>query len=520
MIDNFSPRQTIRKKPVRSAGGVVAGQHGGAAQVGADILARGGNAIDAAIAVSLALGVLEPWMSGIGGGGLMVVQAPDGETKVIDFGMAAPAGLDPGDYPVAEGTSSDLFAWPAVEGQRNLMGAGAIAIPGVVAGLGLAHERYGSRPWAELVAPAIELARRGLAVDWYATLMIAQAARHLAGHPASAELFLPGGWPPAIPITAEGETRLPMPKLARSLETLRDDGPRAFYEGPLAESIAADIAAAGGCLDRSDLRDHGARLQEPLTIDYRGATLWATPELSAGPTLAETLAQCAFSPAAAPDGEFYQAIGGALGEAFERRLAVMGDTDDGRSPACTSHFTVVDRDGMIVSLTQTLLSIFGSMIVLPQSGILMNNGIFWFDPRPGGPNSLAAGKRCLSNMCPVVGVRSDGASFGLGASGGRRIVGAVAQVVSFLTDFGMDLETALHQPRIDVSGAGVMLADKALDGDILARLGEDNTVIGKKRTATPSWFANVSAILRRDGINQGGSEPALPWADAVAEERP
>ena len=516
-MSNFSPNQTVSKKIVRSEGGVVAAQHVGAAAIGARVLAEGGNAMDAAVATSFALGVIEPWMSGIGGGGMMVVRHPDGAVNSVDFGMHTAAGLRPEDYPLEEGEAEGLFAWPAVKGNRNMTGPLAIAVPGAVDGVGTAHAVWGRKPWEELVAPAVDLAWAGLSVDWYATMVIGQAAHSLRNYDATREWFLPDGAPPAVPLTPRGVSRLTAPRLAGTLETIMREGPRSFYEGPLAARIAADARAMGSDLNVDDLSGYHARILNPLAIEHRNTRIWAMPELSAGPTLAHVLREHAATSANVkePDADWYLSMANALKTAYEARLSKMGDVDGARDIGCTSHFSVVDRDGMVVSQTQTLLSVFGSMVTFPQSGVLMNNGVFWFDPRPGRPNSLAPGKRCLSNMCPIVLERPDGGVFGLGASGGRRIMPAVAQLATFVAEFGMELEQALHHPRIDMSGSSVLIADKKLDAPTLAALSGQFDVHLTNRTVFPSWFANISAV-QVDGTDRvGGSEPCLPWSDAV-----
>ncbi|MEL6236242.1 MAG: gamma-glutamyltransferase [Pseudomonadota bacterium] len=531
-MSSFSPGQQAVKPAVHSDGGVVAAQHVGAARVGAAVLAAGGNALDAAIATSFAIGVLEPWMSGIGGGGLMVLRHADGRVETLDAGMRAPAGLDPAAYRLAEGEAEGLFTWPAVEGDVNMSGPLAIAVPGLVDGLGVAHAAWGSHPWADLVAPAIDLARRGLSVDWYASLIIGQAAVGLARFEASRARFLPGGHPPPIGLVPGRNTRLPAPALAETLEVIARDGPRALHEGPLAEAVARDAAAVGSPLSAADLAQTRARLRPPLAIGYRDAQIWATPELSAGPTLAHSLRLLSgFAPGATPDPGFYTAMAQALAGAYALRLTEMGDVDGGRDTGrdagCTTHISVADRHGMTVSLTQTLLSVFGSMVTLPETGILMNNGIFWFDPRPGGPNALAPGKRCLANMCPVV-MEAGGRVTAIGASGGRRIMPAVAQIAAFLGDFGMDLETALHMPRLDMSGGAAVTADDTLPAPVIAALRAAFPVAVEKRSVFPNWFANISAAQSSAeaqsnaeaqsaaGGQIGATEPWLPWADASA----
>ncbi len=184
----------IKKPATASETGIVAAQSRVAASAGAEILSRGGNAVDAAIATSLPLGAAEPWMSGMGGGGYMVVHlANDPTPKVIEFGMRAPHGLRIDDYPIVGGKAGDLFPWPAVLEDRNVFGAKSVAIPGQVAGMGLAHETFATLPWADLLAPAIALADAGLPVDWYAQLILGGSARDLAAFPASAETFLEDG---------------------------------------------------------------------------------------------------------------------------------------------------------------------------------------------------------------------------------------------------------------------------------------------------------------------------------------
>jgi gamma-glutamyltranspeptidase/glutathione hydrolase len=174
----------------------------------------------------------------------------------------------------------------------------------------------------------------------------------------------------------------------------------------------------------------------------------------------------------------------------------------------------------MVACTQTLLSIFGSRMMLPTSGILMNNGIMWFDPEAGKPNSIGPGKRCLANMCPTLLERADGACFALGASGGRKIMPATAQLASMLLDYGMDLDTALHTPRIDMSLADVTILDDALPPDTLDALRDRlaNTATAQ-RTIFPLHFACPSAVGRTGTTNTGATEIMSPWADAVAATR-
>ncbi len=511
----------VHKPALRASGGIVAAQHRAAAEVGAEILDAGGNAVDAALATSLALAVLEPWMSGLGGGGLMVVAPADGRpVEVIDFGMIAPAGLDPARYPLAPGARDrELFGWPAVQDERNVSGPLAIAVPGQAAGLALAFERHASLSWAELAAPAIALAKAGLPLDWHTGLRIAFAARDLGRFDAARAVYLPDGLPPA-PEQDGSIGHLPLGRLAATLQRIAEVGPLDLLSGELAQLLVEDVRAAGGVLSADDLRRNRARRVAPLAIAHGGAVLQAPPGLSAGPTLAEALALIAGKvPAGPPDAQAYGQIAAALLAAYERRLATMGDVADGRDPACTTHLSVVDRTGMMVSLTQTLLSVFGSKIVSPQTGILLNNGIMWFDPRPGRPNSLAPSKRPLANMCPVVATRDSVPWFALGASGGRKIMPAVLQLASMLIDGGLDLESAFHTPRIDVSGEPQVSADARLEPAIVEALGARFSVRKVMPAVYPNLFACPSAVLRDPATGEacGMTDPFQPVAGCAAE---
>lgn len=450
----------IVKPAAQSSSGVVVTQHYQASEVGAQILRDGGNAVDAAIAASFAVGVVEPWMSGIGGGGVMVCHSPtQGAAQSIYFGMRASGRLDPGDYPLSGGVGGDLFAWPAVKDDRNVHGPYSVAVPGQVAGLALAHERFARLPWATLIEPAIALCRDGLEADWMATVRIAAAAAVLARHRASAAIFLPGGHVPAGQWGGP-PPRLVNPALADTLEHLARAGADDFYRGDISRRVVADAEAHGIALDAADLADYRAVESEALRVNYRDVQVFANGGLTGGPSLARVLkALEASANFRSPDAGYYEAMATAMSGAFDERFNALGH--DAADPACTSHVSVVDGDGFAVSLTQTLLSVFGSKVTLPDTGILMNNGIMWFDPRPGRANSIAPGEHPLANMCPVV-IESPTRRIALGGSGGRRIIGAVAQVCAHLVDFDMDLETALSAPRIDVSGGADVLVDPRL----------------------------------------------------------
>jgi gamma-glutamyltranspeptidase/glutathione hydrolase len=506
----FATSSRVTKSAVRSRDGIVAAQNRHAAEIGAAMLADGGNAVDAAVATAFALCVLEPWMSGLGGGGCMLIHlAGQPRSWAVNFGMVAPRTLQPADYPLTGAAGGDLFGWPAVLDDRNIRGPLAIAVPGAVDGLGLALERFGTRPLAGLLAPVIELAERGLPIDWYASLLIATAAADLRRYPASAACWLPAGLPPAP--DPSGESRLlPLPCLAQTLRELAAGGRRELYEGELGGRIVADVQAMGGRLSSADLAAYEAKVVEPLEIAYRGHRVLAMPGLFAGATLEDCLRRLAG--AAPPEASDYAA---ALHEAYAERLATMGDS--AVAPSSTTHVSVVDRHGNLVALTTTLLSLFGSRVVLPGTGILMNNGIMWFDPRPDGPNSLAPGKRPLANMCPTLAFTADGRALALGASGGRKILPAVLQVLSFVLDHGQDLGAAFARPRIDLSGGELLTFDSRLADEVKATLAGRWPSREMPPLAYPLSFACPVGVLREpDGTAWGATELMQPWADAVA----
>lgn len=514
MSKNLSRQLRFIKDPVRSRGGVIAAQNQQAADVGASVLAAGGNAVDAAIAAAFALAALEPWMSGLGGSGFMVVWDARGKRgHIVDFGTISAKTLDPKNYPLTGRVAADLFAWPEVVENRNLVGFPSISVPGQPEGMRAAHERFATKPWTELLGPAVALAEAGMEPDWFTTLLVTTAAPDLARFPASRDWFLPGGFPPA-PEWAGPARRLKNAALAQTLAALRDRGARDFYDGALARALAAELAAGGSAIDGSDLANYRARIVEPLDVTHAGRRLLVAGGLTAGPTLANALSRLDGKLGAHPDGASFVAYAEALAAANAIRLDTMGEN---RTAAeCTTHLCVIDRDGNMVALTQTLLSIFGSKVTLPETGILMNNGINWFDPRPGKPNSLGAGKRPLSNMLPVLGLKDGEPWLAIGASGGRRILPAVFQLISFQADFGMDLETAFHEPRIDTSVPGEVAVNPRLAPEIKAELARHFTVVERELTPYPLGFACPSAVAIEGGERVGMTETAQPWAGAAA----
>jgi gamma-glutamyltranspeptidase/glutathione hydrolase len=195
----------------------------------------------------------------------------------------------------------------------------------------------------------------------------------------------------------------------------------------------------------------------------------------------------------------------------------MGDAGERGMPTSTTHLSVVDRDGNIVTLTQTLLSLFGSRVILPQTGILMNNGINWFDPRPDRPNGLAPDKRGLSNYVPTL-MEKDGIAVGIGGCGGRRIIPAVFQILAQMAEFGWDLNRAFHQPRIDVSGGAAVAIDRRLPGEAKAKLQAAFDTVEVDPLPHPTNFTIAGAVRRAGTGNEGATEPQQHWSEAVSED--
>ena len=531
MNEHLVPSSVLYAKPaVRTRGGVAAAQSRDAAAAGARILAAGGHAVDAAVAVSLALGTVEPWMSGLGGGGFATLwDAEKSEIRCIDYGMIAPQAIDPADYPLTGGpTAEGFFGWPGVKEDRNILGPYSVAVPGLVSGLALAHRTYGRLPWGDLVQPAIALAERGLSLDWYGAMSLLVEAKGLERFEATRNLYLAGG---RVPQPFEEGVPVFL-KLGRLIETLKKlaspDGAERFYRGDIAADMVRDLQAAGSRISAADLERYQARFVDPVEIAYRDATVFAPSGLTAGPTLKRVLGDWAerlpaIAKGAAPEAKHYAAYAEALDHAYRDRLANMGATNKEAAgsetrPSCTSHFCVTDKQGNVVAWTQTLLSRFGSFVLSPSTGVLMNNGIMWFDPVPGKPNSIRPGGRPLSNMCPTVARSARLGAVAIGASGGRKIMPAVAQILSFLVDFGMDLDGAFHCPRIDVSGGDVALIDRRLGQPVVDAIGGTMKAELTDLAPYPAQFANPSAVQAApNGERFGAADLASPWSGAVAQ---
>ncbi|SFI01291.1 gamma-glutamyltranspeptidase / glutathione hydrolase [Bosea sp. OK403] len=515
---------TLTKPTAKGGHGIVVSQNREAAEAGVAILEAGGNAADAAVAACFALAAVEPWNSGLGGIGFaLVLKANETRAQVVDFGPVAPRRADPADYPLTGEMKKDLFTWPEVVGDVNIHGPLSFCIPSSVAGYAKLKEAFGTAlPVADLLAPAIALAKRGLAQDWYTTLKVSSSAAVLRLYEESARIYLPGGLPPVPPYQGmPGFFRLG--NLASTLERLAEAGLDDFYHGELATRLAADIKALGGVVDAEDLANCKAVLREAPVIDWRGTHLLHTAGgLTAAPTLAAVVEGMADSAPSSegPDANWFATLSRVMRQAYASRLEGLGAAKAATEPGdtCTTHLTVVDGEGNLVSVTTTLLSSMGSRVVLPGTGALMNNGMMWFDPRPGSANAIAPGARPLCNMCPVIVTPKDGSwpRLAAGSSGGRRILASVYQMLAWTLDCGMEIEEAAHTPRIDVSGPDSTSADCRLPDETLAALEAAGPLAVVEHGVLPINFACPNIIrVGKDGA-EGCSDVISPWSAAVA----
>ena len=509
---------TVTKRAVSGSRGLVASQHYVASRVGAEVLRNGGNAVDAAVAAGLALGTVEPWMSGIGGGGYMTLHlAATNATHVIEFGMRAPLDATRDDYPILDhAPSGSGFNWPRVLDDRNIHGPLSIAVPGYIKGVSLALKMFGSLPWHEVIQPACQQAEAGVPIDWYASHHVSRLARTLAMYDEARRTVMPDGLPPT---DKEGPIRLG--RLANTYAVLRDEGPDSYYFGTIAERVAEDLEAVGSRIRRDDLASYTARVSEPLQISYRDARISVAGDLTAGPSLAHCLRDMESNwscESAIPNVSAYLVYVKSLLQTFKHRLMHLGEGADPQAPSNTSHLCVVDAAGNLVSLTQTIMSGFGSCILLPQTGIFMNNGMYWFDPREGKPNSLVGGRRPLCNMCPVIGELDDGSTFALGACGGRTILAAVVQLISFLVDFRLSVDSAVHQPRADVSGMDLVTVMEHIDQEYLHTLKEEFKAVKVQPNSVSPILFGIPQLIKRfpSGRAEGGCFVPSPHACVVA----
>ena len=551
-------RLSVTKSQLEVPRACVTAGHPIGAGVGAEVLRRGGNAVDAAVATAFAMAVVEPFMSCLAGGGSMLVHNPrTGASVAIDFNVEAPRQALPDMYRLREGRSGDLFPWHAVEGDANVHGHRSVAVPGSVAGLALALERWGTWDLRDTLAPAARIARRGVPVDWYLAGVTGMYAEELVRFPEAARTYLRDGrWPPR-PAHLEAGDRVRYRELARSLELIGKEGPSVFYRGELGEAIETEIRRGGGILDRADLARYRVRTSPPLVGDYRGVTLIGMPGATGCVTALEMLnvLECFEAGVEGPSGARAAHLRAeALRVAFEDRLRWLADPararvpwaalagkryagevaagihPDGRRHArrrvdpwrfvpgarrtpgalvagpaeCTTQVCAVDGDRTLVSLTHTAVSLFGSKVVVPGTGLLLSNGMIWFDPEPGRPNSIEPGKRPLVNMTPFLALRDGRPYLAVGAPGGRKIVSAVPQVLSNLIDFDLGPQAAVEAPRLHTEGGPLQVDDRMGTATIAGLRRRGHRVVPLAETYSSFYFARPQAIeVTPSGLRAG-----------------
>jgi gamma-glutamyltranspeptidase / glutathione hydrolase len=322
-------RLVVTKQTPLAPHGMVAAEHWRGAEVGAGILARGGNAVDAAVATAVAMTVVEPFMSTIAGSGTMLVHlAKRGETIALNFNGVAPLAAHESIYKVVGGVSDGLFSWPRTEGAANEYGHRAVAVPGTLAGLSLAFERYGTMDWRDVLAPAIALAREGFETDWYLSQNHAKFMQELQAFPATARNYLRDGrWSPRPAGMLPGDHSL-YPDLARSLELVAKQGPDAFYRGALGQALVEEMAANGGLIRREDLEAYQVLVEPVLAARYRDVDLAFSPGSTGGPTALEMLNILGEFPSARVGWQTVEGLHlrtSAIARAFRDRFEYLGD---------------------------------------------------------------------------------------------------------------------------------------------------------------------------------------------------
>jgi len=454
------PSAATRNRQVVAKRGMVASAHALASQAGLDILKAGGNAVDAAVAAAFAIGVVEPNASGIGGEGMMVVYLADRKkATAIDYRSAAPAAID---FP---------------KGVPDT-GHAAVAIPGTVAGLTTALQKYGTMPLAKVLAPAIRLAEKGFVVSPVLAGIVVDNFEAINKNEALAKLACPGGLP------IEAGATLTNPDLATSLRKIAAGGADVFYRGELADAIVAEMSAQGGRITRADLAAYKAIEREPVQGRYRGYDIVSAPPPVAGVTVVEILQildHVDLSKEAPLSPRYVHLVAEAIKRGFSDYTANVGDPDFVKVPVAellsrdyaarraaeispdtmtpkvtageikkqespsTTSLSVVDAKGNMVALTQTLSDFFGAKVLVGGTGIILNNEMKNFGTR--GPNAIAPGKRMRTTIAPSILIK-DGRTFAtLGTPGAARIVSTMTLLVSNLIDFKMGIQDAIEAPR-------------------------------------------------------------------------
>jgi len=542
--------------PARAAHGMVVSTDRYASEVGVAVLQSGGNAIDATVATAFALAVVNPEAGNIGGGGFMVIRLADGTAAALDFRERAPAAASHDMYLDEHGELTD----------ESRVGHRAVGVPGSVAGLWQAHQRYGSLPWRDLVEPAIGLAE-GFEVRERQAGSLRHYAEQLAEYPATAEIFLPGGAPPDV-----GDT-LVQADLAGTLRRIQEDGRDGFYSGATARLIVAELERHGGLIRERDLASYEAAWREPVEFSYRDHTVISMPPTSSGgltlALMAKILEGYELSDMAWHSARMVHLLAEAWKRAYADRNEYLGDPDfvdiprqqltsaeygaerragisltratpsaevtPGLGPypvgGHTTHLSAVDSAGNAVSMTTTINSFYGIKAVVDGAGFFLNNEMDDFAAQPGTPNmfglvqgeanAIAPGKRMLSAMTPTIVLRPDGSLFlVLGSPGGATIITNVFQNIMNVIDYEMTLVEAVRAPRLHHQH----LPDRidyeraALDSTAVAALEAMGHTLRERHDENSPYpyIGDIQAIMvLPDGTILGVSDPRRGGAAAV-----
>lgn len=543
------------RQPVRAKHGIVASTNELASQVGVDVMKRGGNAIDAAVAVGLALAVTYPAAGNLGGGGFMMIRLSNGKTTAIDYREMAPAAAHRNVYLDKDGN--------LIKGEgSSTVGYRASGVPGTVAGLEMALKNYGSGKltWAQLIEPARRLASNGFPVG-YGLAQSLNGNEYLMTYPETKRIFLRDG-----NYYKEGEV-LRQPDLAATLARLQRFGPREFYEGRTAQLIVSDMKGNNGLITMADMRAYVAKERQPLHGSYRGYEVISMPPPSSGGAvlleMLNILEGFEMSKYDWASSERQHLTAEAMRRAFADRAEYMGDTDFVKVPIAglldksyaeklrkainferasssdevragqpmgyeseeTTHFTVVDAQGNAVANTYTLNDSFGSAVVAKGTGIFMNNEMDDFAAKPGTPNlygliqgernAVAPRKRPLSAMTPTFVLRKDGSLwFTTGSPGGPTIINTVLIIITNVIDYDMNIQQAIDAPRIHHQWLPdeLVFEPYGLSGDTQKAL-----IARGHKLAKPRYLGNAEGIMieEKTGVRLGATDPRRSDGAAV-----
>ncbi len=531
---------TVHAQDVVARHGMVASAHPLASQAGLEILKQGGNAVDAMVATAFALGVVEPNASGIGGGGFMTIKmAGQSEGVTIDFRESAPI----------EATAETYYHDEESFGKLTHSGPKSIGVPGVPAGLGLVLKKYGTMNLAQVLKPAIRYAQEGFIVSEKLAALIIEKYDIISENPATAAIYLQDG----IPVSAGGEIK--NPDLAKTYKKLADKGVECFYRGAIAEAIVKEVRDRGGLLSLTDLKNYRAIEKKPILGSYKNYRILSSAPPSGGGThlvellnilkgydlkklkhnsvayihlLAAAMRICLSDKASnMADPAFYsvptkkltsQAYADGLRKYINPKKASFNYKASQmliRESNSTTHISVIDKDGNMTALTQSINHWFGSGITVKGTGILLNNHLADFSSKEGQPNSIEPGKRPVSSIAPTLVLKGNQPYLTIGTPGGSRIIGALAQVFLNIVDFGMDVDAAIEAPRIHAFKK-ILHVEGRIPESVITGLEQLGHTV-KKHKDYDNYFGGAQGVLvdvkkhelhggadsRRDGVAAG-----------------